>query len=74
MIFGYLGFSLISQGSESAYFTVFAASYLPVHVTKVEKAENVWSNNLGTPFTKSMLTLFAIHLSFSIIISADTIW
>lgn len=36
----------------SAYFTVFAANYIPIHVTRVDKADNVWTNNLGTPLLK----------------------
>ena len=40
------------QGLVSGYFTVFSASYLPVHVTRVDKADTVRTNNLGTPLLK----------------------
>ena len=46
--------SLSPQGPVSAYFTVFAASYLPVHVTIVDKADSVWTKNLGQPLLKVM--------------------
>lgn len=36
----------------SAYFTVFAAAYLPIHVTRVDKADAVWTNNLGSSLLK----------------------
>lgn len=31
----------------SIYFTVFASSYLPVHVTQISKADDVYGKNLG---------------------------
>lgn len=31
---------------------MFAASYIPVHVTRVSKAEQIWANNLGKPLLK----------------------
>lgn len=40
------------QGETSAYITVFAASYLPVHVTKTEKAESLYSKNIGGSLLK----------------------
>ena len=40
------------QGPVSAYFTVFAGSYLPVHVAKIEKADGVYERNAGTHFLK----------------------
>ena len=47
------------QGPVSAYFTVLAASYLPVHVTQIEKADSVYSRNLGTHLLKvSILRAF----------------
>lgn len=45
----------------SAYFTVFAASYLPVHITKISKADAVWANNLGQPLLKARLSFFVSH-------------
>ncbi|XP_064382776.1 nitric oxide-associated protein 1-like [Halichondria panicea] len=40
------------QGSDSAYFTVFASSYLPVHTSKMSKADTVYQNLLGSPMLK----------------------
>lgn len=40
------------DGLVSAYFTVFAAAYLPIHVTRVDKADAVWTNNLGSSLLK----------------------
>ena len=43
------------QGPVSAYFTVFAAPYLPIHTTKIEKADEVYARNIGTHLLKVML-------------------
>ena len=42
----------VLQGPDSAYFTVFASSYLPVHTSKISKADTVYQNLLGTPMLK----------------------
>ena len=31
---------------------MFAAPYIPVHVTRISKAEQIWANNLGKPLLK----------------------
>lgn len=36
----------------SAYFTVFASSYLPVHVAKIERADGVYERNIGSYLLK----------------------
>ena len=46
---------MVIQGPVSAYFTVFAGSYLPVHVAKIEKADGVYQRNVGTHFLKVRL-------------------
>ena len=43
---------IYTQGPVSAYFTVFAGSYLPVHVSKIEKADGVYERNVGTHLLK----------------------
>ena len=40
------------QGPVSAYFTVFAASFLPIHTTKITRADDVYSRNLGSNLLK----------------------
>ena len=50
-----LSASHITQGPVSAYFTVFAAPYLPIHTTKIEKADEVYARNIGTHLLKVML-------------------
>ena len=40
------------QGQVSAYFTVFAPPYLPIHTTKIEKADEVYARNIGTHLLK----------------------
>lgn len=40
------------QGDVSVYFTVFCSANVPVHTTRVDKADAVYSNNLGTPLLK----------------------
>jgi len=50
-----LSASHIIQGPVSAYFTVFAAPYLPIHTTKIEKADEVYARNIGTHLLKVML-------------------
>ena len=40
------------QGQVSAYFTVFAPPYLPIHTTKIEKADEVYARNVGTHLLK----------------------
>ena len=44
--------NVVLQGPDSAYFTVFASSYLPVHTSKISKADTVYQNLLGTPVLK----------------------
>lgn len=36
----------------SVYITVFAASYLPVHVTRTDKADSLYSKNIGGSLLK----------------------
>lgn len=43
---------LVIQGPVSAYFTVFASSYLPIHVSKIENADGVYERNVGTHLLK----------------------
>ena len=51
------------KGQASAYFTVFAASYLPIHTTKIEKADDVYARNVGTHLLKVIIKL--CHQAFS---------
>lgn len=38
-----------TQGDVSAYFTVFCSSRIPIHATRLDKADTVYSKNLGGP-------------------------
>ncbi len=53
------------QGPVFAYFTVFAASYLPVHTTKVIKADDIYHRNLGTHLLKvTACRMSLMHLPY----------
>lgn len=41
--------SHIMQGPVSAYFTIFSWSYLKVHATKLENADQLYERHLGNP-------------------------
>eukprot|EP00731_Ephydatia_muelleri_P038367 Em0735g1a len=52
LFLGGLGRLDYTQGEVSVYITVFAASYLPVHVTRTDKADSLYSKNIGGSLLK----------------------
>ena len=49
MLLGGLARMDYTEGSVSAYFSVFASAGIPVHVTQIDKAEMIYSRHLGEP-------------------------
>ncbi len=49
---------------------MFAASYLPVHTTKMDKVEGVYDRNLGTHLLKVMHIHVLPHVVYQCMVAA----